>query len=726
MDGIALEPLPKQQPWLEHVDSGGAFSTSQTPAASVHHESRPSTPPASPVSISAIGTALAALSYLSGGIFVPVFRKYAYLTKHIAFAGLLIAVASLLAASFANGVPALIALQGVGAGLGAGLAFTPVLLLLPQWFDKKRGFASGLIFSGSTLGGITFPFLFQATLSQLGWRWSLRIYAGLMVGSGGACKREIEVGYFLQAATVFVLSAGYLSISLYISLYIETAGMSTTAIGQLILGHACDRLPYPLVTMVVGTVSSLSALLLFGLSTSISAIVVFIVLFGISAGGFTATWAASCGDVARIRNTQTSSILMSYGAIKGVASLIGPLIAAALLEQSQQGAAPGKAVFGSYGYAALIIWVGSCMAATAALGGTRHTAPHPRSDHQHVSGPPGYCTLALSDEGQGEGLTCSQIAVKSVRTGQRNVIVFPSRCQYNQQQQGRPRRPSVSLVYLEASTDYRSRRCGFLAHLQMPMGGERFHQQASKQTTFSSWLSILLCLIHSRIPPLDSKCSSSSSMSFSSPWPLAAAWLPTTQQITSRDVSMEVVSAMNQFQPVLQKYYSVINAVQSEAEVTTVLTNLNNDLKPLVSKLQSLAADLKSSKNTKRGMDLEKAVMRLKTEFNTELPRIFDIVQHLTTDLGLSSITDLVIVLAPPVLAHCCRSGPAALPGPGLLEPRQPLLTGVVAPSAGLVLHLDGDPIQKFGLDTRALNTLIGQLGLVNDFDQLAQTLSSN
>ena len=127
--------------------------------------------------------------------------------------------------------------------------------------------------------------------------------------------------------------------------------------------------------MGIGAISALSALLLFGLSTSIASIVSFIILFGVTSGGYTSVWAASGSDVARIRNTQTSSVLMSYGAVKGVASLIGPLIAAALLEQEQNKtgeSVPGKAVFGSFGYATLIVWVGSCMAGTAALGGGVH------------------------------------------------------------------------------------------------------------------------------------------------------------------------------------------------------------------------------------------------------------------------------------------------------------------------------------------------------------------
>ena len=136
---------------------------------------------ASAVSVSAVGTTLAAFGYLTGPLSTPLFRRYEQYSKHIAFGGLTVGILSLFAASFVDGVPGLIALQGVGAGLGSCIAFAPVLLLLPQWWIDKRGLASGIIFSGSTLGGIVQPFLFKASLESLGWRWSLRLYSLLFV-----------------------------------------------------------------------------------------------------------------------------------------------------------------------------------------------------------------------------------------------------------------------------------------------------------------------------------------------------------------------------------------------------------------------------------------------------------------------------------------------------------------------------------------------------------------
>jgi MFS family permease len=57
------------------------------------------------------------------------------------------------------------------AGLGAG-AF-----LISSWFTRRRGVAMGILFTGTSLGGMTFPPLSTFLISGYGWRTALVIYA---------------------------------------------------------------------------------------------------------------------------------------------------------------------------------------------------------------------------------------------------------------------------------------------------------------------------------------------------------------------------------------------------------------------------------------------------------------------------------------------------------------------------------------------------------------------
>lgn len=71
----------------------------------------------------------------------------------------------------------LILLQGIGVGIGGGVAYMPVFKYFPEWFLERRGLAGGIIFSGSGLGGFIFPYMLTALLEKVGLPWTLRICA---------------------------------------------------------------------------------------------------------------------------------------------------------------------------------------------------------------------------------------------------------------------------------------------------------------------------------------------------------------------------------------------------------------------------------------------------------------------------------------------------------------------------------------------------------------------
>jgi MCP family monocarboxylic acid transporter-like MFS transporter 10 len=65
--------------------------------------------------------------------------------------------------------------QAVLFGLGSAMIFTPALAVVSHYFRKKRGLAIGLVASGSSIGGIIFPIVYQRLFILIGFGWSVRV-----------------------------------------------------------------------------------------------------------------------------------------------------------------------------------------------------------------------------------------------------------------------------------------------------------------------------------------------------------------------------------------------------------------------------------------------------------------------------------------------------------------------------------------------------------------------
>lgn len=67
--------------------------------------------------------------------------------------------------------------QGICSPLGASFVFYPASACTATWFDKRRALAFGIMSSGSSLGGIIFPTILSRLLPTVGFGWSVRICA---------------------------------------------------------------------------------------------------------------------------------------------------------------------------------------------------------------------------------------------------------------------------------------------------------------------------------------------------------------------------------------------------------------------------------------------------------------------------------------------------------------------------------------------------------------------
>jgi hypothetical protein len=154
-------------------------------------------------------------------------------------------------------------------------------------------------------------------------------------------------------------------------------------VGQIIFGHVCDIAPYAYVVIASGSGAALSAYLLWGFAHSLGPIFAFVVVFGslvcktphkvpsikltdqFQSGGFGSVWPAASVEIAGPEQSSVSSIFGFFSMTKGVAAVIGPLIAAALHHPEQ---AAMRSTYSGYGFRDVTLFVGSMMVATAAGG----------------------------------------------------------------------------------------------------------------------------------------------------------------------------------------------------------------------------------------------------------------------------------------------------------------------------------------------------------------------
>ncbi|CAI7584804.1 unnamed protein product [Penicillium viridicatum] len=96
--------------------------------------------------------------------------------------GSVLHVFGLMMASLSTKYYQLMLSQSVVSGIGSSLIFTPAMTAPQTWFRQKRGIVGGLTVAGSSLGGVVFPLMVQHLLPQVGFGWTMRICAFMILG----------------------------------------------------------------------------------------------------------------------------------------------------------------------------------------------------------------------------------------------------------------------------------------------------------------------------------------------------------------------------------------------------------------------------------------------------------------------------------------------------------------------------------------------------------------
>lgn len=232
------------------------------------------------------------------------------------------------------------------------------------WFHKKRALALGIMVSGSSLGGVIFPLLVQNLIHQIGFPWTMRISAFLILGLlvfaifsvrsrvppmprpfslmnfikpfGEPAFATVSIGNFFGFLALFIpfnfitLSAISLGMSIHLSNYLLSILNAGSIFGRIFPGWAADKLGKYNVQIVLCTVSFIVNLALWLPSRGDVPIIIFAVLYGFASGTFVslapAIVAQITSDMGQI-GTRTGSM---FGLVS-FAALIGNPVAGALL-----------------------------------------------------------------------------------------------------------------------------------------------------------------------------------------------------------------------------------------------------------------------------------------------------------------------------------------------------------------------------------------------------------
>ena len=71
--------------------------------------------------------------------------------------------------------------QGICGGIGAGLAYCPIIACVSTYFSKKRTMAITIATAGTSTGGVVFPVIAQQLLPRVGFAWTVRCMGFVML-----------------------------------------------------------------------------------------------------------------------------------------------------------------------------------------------------------------------------------------------------------------------------------------------------------------------------------------------------------------------------------------------------------------------------------------------------------------------------------------------------------------------------------------------------------------
>ena len=238
--------------------------------------------------------------------------------------------------------------QGICTGLGNGLQFCPTVGLVSTYFSTRKSTAIAISAAGSATGGIVFPVIVQQLLPRVGFGWTVRVLAFVIMALDATTFSLLRTrlpprrsGPLVEWAALregtyvlFVLGLFFCFWALYFAFYYvglfarTEVGLSYSQsinlliimngvgmVGRLLPGWIADRYTGPLNSLI--PVSAVCALMLYcwAAVSSSAGLYVFSCVYGLFAAGIQSLWPATLTslttDLKKVCQSDDSSVSAS-------------------------------------------------------------------------------------------------------------------------------------------------------------------------------------------------------------------------------------------------------------------------------------------------------------------------------------------------------------------------------------------------------------------------------
>ncbi|CAO3611494.1 unnamed protein product [Cunninghamella echinulata] len=241
-------------------------------------------------------------------------------TRWVMFIGSLLMSIGLILASFSEEVWHLYMTQSIIHGTGSALLYIVSMSISPQWFEKRRGLAMGVMVSGSGLGGLVTPFIMNELNENLGGAWCYRILGIitfvismiatlLLKEKQTSTKKTIKMKDVIDLSickdTKFVIwcIAGNLSMMAYFipAFYLPSHATklgfkpsqgstlvavfsAVNVVGRIISGYFGDHVGVININILFLLICGMSSFFIWTFASSYTALLLFIILYGFMSG----------------------------------------------------------------------------------------------------------------------------------------------------------------------------------------------------------------------------------------------------------------------------------------------------------------------------------------------------------------------------------------------------------------------------------------------------------